>query len=134
MPYLVGLLLALGVGLFALLAGFDRDRAFYPTLVIVVAHYYGLFAVMGGSMTALGLESLAIAGFLILAVLGFKGTPWFIVAGLAGHGIFDFFHGGIIANPGVPSYWPMFCLSFDVTAAVWLAVLLVRRGPARQAA
>ena len=35
MDYLIGVALALGVSVFAALAGFDRDRAFYPTLLMV---------------------------------------------------------------------------------------------------
>mgnify|MGYP006331461847 CR=1 FL=1 len=49
----IGLLLSLAVAVFARSAGFDRDRAFYPTVVIVVASYYMLFAAMSGSVPAL---------------------------------------------------------------------------------
>ena len=49
------------------------------------------------------------------------------MAALAGHGVFDFFHHGFIQNPGVPMWWPGFCLSFDVLAGGFLAILLVRR-------
>ena len=47
MEYLIGIGLAVVVCALAMLAGFDRDRVFYPTLVIVVATYYILFAAMG---------------------------------------------------------------------------------------
>jgi hypothetical protein len=47
MEYLVAVILGLVVGAFATTTGFDRDRAFYPTVLIVVASYYALFAVMG---------------------------------------------------------------------------------------
>jgi hypothetical protein len=33
----------------------------------------------------------------------------------------------LIDNPGVPAFWPGFCMAFDVVAAAYLAVLLVRR-------
>jgi hypothetical protein len=49
MAYLVGVVLAVVVCGFATIAGLDRDRAFYPTITIVIASYYGLFAVMGGA-------------------------------------------------------------------------------------
>ena len=58
MALLVGAFLALAVG--ALLGtgvGLDRDRAFYPTVLIVVASYYALFAVMGGTVRTLMVES-----------------------------------------------------------------------------
>ena len=46
MALVVGALFALAVGLLARTSGLDRDRAFYPTVEIVVASYYSLFAVM----------------------------------------------------------------------------------------
>jgi hypothetical protein len=46
--YLIGIALALGVSTLATLARFDRDRAFYPTLPMIIVSYYVLFAVMGG--------------------------------------------------------------------------------------
>ena len=128
MDYLVGAGLALGVAAFAALTGFDRDRAFYATVLIVVASYYILFAVMAGSAPALAAESVALAAFAGLAVIGFRASLWLVALGLAAHGLFDFFRGGLIANPGVPAWWPNFCLSFDLVAAAWLAWLLVRRG------
>jgi len=121
---LVGAFLALAVGLLATASGLDRDRAFYPTVTIVIASFYALFAVMGASTHALVLESLVGAVFLAVAVAGFRSSLWVVVAALAAHGIFDFVHGRVIANPGVPSWWPAFCLTYDLTAAAYLAWLL----------
>jgi len=126
MPYIIGVILAASVCLLGTMVGFDRDRAFYPTVTIVVASYYDLFAVMGGSMRALGAESIVAAGFLVVAIVGFKWNLWLLVAALAGHGVFDFIHAGVIADPGVPTWWPAFCLAFDVVAAAYLAVLLLK--------
>ena len=126
--YLVGVGLALAVGVFATLLGFDRDRAFYPTVTIVIASLYILFAVMGGSGTALGVESAVALLFAVASVLGFKRNLWVVAAALFGHGVLDAFHGHLIANPGVPSWWPGFCLAYDVTAAGYLALRLSRAG------
>ena len=131
MEYAVGVSLALAVSFFASSVGLDRDRAFYPTLTVVIASYYGLFAVMGGSTSALAGESLVIAAFIFAASLGFRINLWLVVIALASHGIFDFVHGQLISNPGVPSWWPGFCLAYDVTAAAYLAWLL---GSSRRAA
>jgi hypothetical protein len=126
MAFLVGAVLALSVGLFATYVGLDRDRAFYPTVTIVIASYYALFAVMGGSLDALLIESIVIVGFLVASIAGFKYSLWLVVAALAAHGLFDFVHGSFITNPGVPVWWPSFCLSYDVVAAGYLAWLLLR--------
>jgi hypothetical protein len=127
MEYLVGVGLAVLVCVFATLVGFDRDRVFYPTVLIVIATYYILFAVIGRSTPALILESVIACAFAALAVAGFKKNLWVIVTALAGHGVFDFFRQLFIQNPGVPVWWPGFCLSFDVIAGAFFAVLLIRR-------
>jgi hypothetical protein len=75
-------------------------------------------------MQALVLECGAAAVFIALAVAGFRSSAWLIVVGLAGHGVFEFFHPYLITDPGVPAWWPQFCLAYDVTAAVFLAWLL----------
>lgn len=127
MEYVVGTGLALTVGAFASIAGYDRDRSFYPTVLIVVASYYDLFAIIGERDGALGPEIAASMMFIALSVVGFRTSLWVVVAALAGHGLFDFAHGQFIDNPGVPAWWPMFCLSYDVSAAAYLAWRLVTR-------
>jgi len=52
-------------------------------------------------------------------------TQALFVGALASHGILDAFHGQLIANPGVPVWWPAFCLAFDGVAAGYLACLLL---------
>ncbi len=133
MAYLVCALLALAVSGTATLIRLDRDRAFYPTVMAVIASYYALFAVMGGSDHALGIETAVITVFLAASLVGFKYSLWLVVAALAAHGIFDAFHDQLIANPGVPVWWPQFCLTYDVVAAGYLAYLLLRRGVAAHA-
>lgn len=128
MAYVVGIVIALLVSVMARLVGFDRDRAFYPTLLVVIASYYVLFAVMGGSVQAMLVESLVMMVFLGIAVVGFKSNLWLVVVALAAHGVFDFFHGHIVTNPGVPAWWPAFCLAYDISAAGFLAWLSTSRG------
>jgi hypothetical protein len=127
LPWICGVLAALVVSAFAALVGFDRDRSFYPTVMIVIAAYYILFAVMGGSMASLGAEAVAALGFVAAAIAGFKRTPWIVAAALAAHGLFDFFHADLTDNPGVPAWWPAWCLAYDVTAAACLAWIIVSR-------
>ncbi len=126
MAFLIGVVLALSVGFFATFTGLDRDRAFYPTVMIVIALYYALFTVMGGSTQVLVIESIVIALFVGASVAGFKRSLWLVVVALAAHGVFDLVHGHFIENPGVPLWWPHFCLAYDVVAAAYLAWLLLR--------
>jgi hypothetical protein len=127
MSAVVGACLAFAVGVFATMVRLDRDRAFYPTVAIVIASLYSLFAVMGGSTRALVVESIVGVGFIALAVLGFRSSLWVVVAVLGMHGVFDLVHGTVISNPGVPRWWPAFCLAYDVAAAGYLAWLIMSR-------
>jgi hypothetical protein len=127
MEYLIGLILSLAVAGAATVIGLDRERAFYPTVLIVIASYYVLFALMGASGRMLMVELIVAVGFLLVAVIGFKRNLWLVVAALVEHGVFDFVHRLFIENPGVPPWWPGFCLTFDVIVGGYLAVLLMTR-------
>jgi|SRR5688572_13080118 len=127
MPYVIGVVLSAVVAVFARSVGFDRDRAFYPTVMIVIAAYYVLFAAMSGSVQTVAIESAVMVLFAAAAVAGFKSSAWIVVGALAGHGVFDAVHGHLIENAGVPVWWPAWCLAYDVGAAAGLAWLLRRR-------
>jgi hydrogenase-4 membrane subunit HyfE len=126
MPYVIGIVLSAGVAVFARYVGFDRDRAFYPTVMIVIAAYYVLFAAMSGSVQTVAIESAVMVLFVAAAVAGFKSSAWIVVVALAGHGVFDAVHGYVIENAGVPTWWPAWCLSYDLGAAAILAWLTKR--------
>jgi hypothetical protein len=126
MPFAIGIVASAGVALFARTVGLDRDRAFYPTVMIVIALYYVLFAVMSGSIQTVLAESVVMAGFAAAAVAGFRSSLWIVAAALAGHGVFDAVHAHVIDNAGVPAWWPAWCFAYDVGAAAGLAWLLRR--------
>jgi hypothetical protein len=132
LAYLVGAVLALAAGGLGSVIGLDRDRAFYPTIMIVIAYLYVLFAVMAGSAHALLVEAGVGTVFLVVTLVGFRYSLWLVVVALASHAILDVFHGRLIVNPGVPAWWPAFCLAYDGVAAGYLAFLLLateRAGP-----
>ena len=131
MGYLVGLLLSLSAAGLAVIVGLDRDRAFYPTVMIVIAAYYVLFAVMGGSERALILEIGVGTVFLLAAIVGFKTSLWFVAIALVGHGVFDAIHPMLFEDPGVPRWWPSFCAVFDVIFGGQLVVRMMMRKAAR---
>jgi len=132
MEYAIGIAAATAVGLFGTVIGFDKERSFYPVVLIVIATLYLLFAVIANSTRSLVAEAVPALVFVAMAALGFrKKIPWLVVAGLALHGVFDFFHSAVIANPGVPEWWPGWCLAYDVVAAAYLAALILIRRPSR---
>ena len=126
MSIAVGVILALAIGAMTTLVGLDRDRALYPVVMMVIAAYYVLFALISGSTHLLVVELLIAAVFVGLAIAGFLSSLWLVAIALAAHGIFDLAHPHIYSNPGVPSFWPPFCVAYDVVAAVYLGWLLAR--------
>lgn len=127
MEYVVGVvlgLLACGLGT---VAGFERDRSFYPVMMIVIASYYVLFAVLGGDGSALATETAIAIVFIGLALIGFKSSLWIVAAAIFGHACLDLVHGQFVENAGVPRYWPMFCASIDAFIAAYLAWRLLAR-------
>jgi hypothetical protein len=131
-PVLIGIALAPVIVVLGRLSGLDRDRAMYPIALIVIAAYYVLFATMGGPQS-LPAELIAATIFTVIAIIGFRTSLWWVAAGIACHGLFDWVvHPHLIANPGVPVFWPAFCGSIDVALGVLVAMLLFRRAiPAR---
>lgn len=127
MEFFVGIALALLVCGAAAGLGMDRDRVFYPAVLIATASYYVAFAVVDGGQAALWSEVAIAAVFIGMAVLGFKRNPWVVVAALAGHGVMDVFHDALVHNTGVPQGWPGFCMTFDLTAAALVGCVLAFR-------
>lgn len=126
MPILIGALLALAVAAFGTWMGMDRERSFYTVIMMVIAALYMLFALIGHSTHAFVMDALIGTVFFITAAIGFKRSLWMVVAALAGHGVMDLFHGALVANPGVPVWWPGFCMAYDVVAAAYLAGLVLK--------
>ena len=127
MEYPVGVIVAFVVAGLAAVVGLDRGRAFYPTVLIVVASYYALFAVVGASGKTLGIEIVVGVAFTFLAVFGFKRNMWVVATAIAGHGVFDLLHHLLIDNPGVPIWWPGFCAMADLVLGGWLAVRIFQK-------
>lgn len=126
MTVVIGVALALAVSCSAMAARLDRDRAFYPIVLMVVASYYVLFAVLGGSTQAMFVEALVAGAFVVAGALGFARSLWLVAAALAAHGVLDLLHARVVANPGVPVWWPAFCSAYDVAAAAFLTWRLTR--------
>lgn len=123
--FFIGAALAAIVGVFGHVAGFDRDRAFYATVLTVIGALYVLFAVIADAGRGLIPEVVFFGLFAALAVIGFRISLWIVAAGLALHGAFDFVRHAILPAPGAPEWWPAFCGAYDVVAAIGLAVLLL---------
>lgn len=134
MPVVIGVLSAVAIAAFARSMRFDRDRSFYSTVLIVIAAYYILFAVMGGSSQALVWELAAALVFSTVAVTGVLHLPVLVGVGIFSHGLFDFVHYMMIQDAGVPDWWPAFCGSLDVVLGLWVIGLSCSEGTIKTAA
>ena len=68
--FFIGAALAAIVGVFGHVAGFDRDRAFYATVLTVIGALYVLFAVIADAGRGLIPEVVFFGLFAALAVIG----------------------------------------------------------------
>ncbi len=97
---------------------------------VSTATFVRLLGVAFGLLLLWALRDIILLLFLSMilaaAIVGFKRSLWLVAAALAAHGVFDLFHGHLVDNPGVPRWWPHFCLAYDVVAAAYLALLLAR--------
>ena len=93
------------------------------SLPLIAAVYIG-FAVADGRRHVLAVETAVAAVFVVVAAAAVTGTPWLIVAGLAGHGLKDLWQHrtGFVAGT---RWWPPFCATVDFVAATVIAVALL---------
>jgi Family of unknown function (DUF6010) len=127
MPVVVGVLLAVGIAALAKFTRFDEDRSFYSTVLVIIASYYVLFAVLGGSGHALVWELIIVVAFSTVAIIGALFLPTLVGMGIVAHGLFDIVHDVLIENSGVPAWWPSFCASVDVLLGIWVIILTRNR-------
>ena len=117
-PIIVGVTVAVAVAVLARLTHFDRDKSFYPTVLIVIASYYIVFACAAGQ--AVVQEASVAIVFSAAAVAAAMYWPMGVGVGILLHGVFDIFHNGVIDNLGVPPWWPAFCAAVDLTLGGWI--------------
>jgi hypothetical protein len=117
----------LGLGIFALARGLgmDADRSFYPTILVVIASYYVLFAVIGANGTALVFEIGVALAFALIALVGLRKGAMIATIGIALHGGYDLVHSQMLSSNGAPEWWPAFCGAIDLVLAA--AILIIGR-------
>jgi hypothetical protein len=118
--FIVGVFTAAALIVFGRFTGYEKDKAFFPTLLIVIAFYYVLFAFLDNTVSTIIIELSVAAFFTLLAVWGGFRFPIIVGAGIVLHGLFDFVHGYLYSNSGVPVWWPAFCGSVDVFFGLWV--------------
>src|SRR3954469_15666632 len=97
----------------------------YALGLVVIASVYVGFAVADGRPRVIAVESGVTFAFVVVAAAAVTGSPWFLVAGLAGHGLKDLWQhrSHFVANT---RWWPPFCMVVDwVVAAIIVAEIAV---------
>ncbi|MFT3743619.1 MAG: hypothetical protein QM785_04915 [Pyrinomonadaceae bacterium] len=122
MEYLVGIVSAVVLAVFARFSGFEKDRSFYPTVLIVIGFLYVLFGSIDGRMSVVLTEIVFALVFSSIAVFGYSKSCRLVGIGIAAHGVFDFVHALFIEDAGVPIWWPGFCGSIDIVLGIYVAV------------
>jgi hypothetical protein len=90
----------------------------YALGLVGIAFIYVGFAVADGRRKVIAVESSVTFAFVVVAAAAVTGSPWLLVAGLAGHGLKDLWQhrSHFVANT---RWWPPFCMVVDwVVAAI----------------
>ena len=119
-------------------AGELTGRALLAIVLVVAGRAYLGFAVAGGASGAwVGAEFLQSIALGVFALLGLRGSGWWLAAGWALHPLWDVpLHYLGAGHAFAPAPWAIACLSFDLLVAAYLAVraLAHRTAPRETAA
>src|SRR4051795_9145984 len=98
----------------------DRSTVYALGLAVIAAIYVG-FAGADGRAKAIAVESGVAFAFVVVAAAAVTGSPWLLVAGMAGHGLKDLWQhrSHFVANT---RWWPPFCMVVDWVVAAIIAV------------
>lgn len=118
---IIGGLLGAVIFVFARWQRYDRESAFYPTVLIVIASYYVLFAVISADRFALVVQLAIAVVFIALAIVGRNLDGRIVAVGIVLHGLYDMAFHWFGGGGGVPEWWPAFCGIIDLVLG--LAVL-----------
>jgi len=117
----IGFALSLAVAFLARVTRFDRDSSFYPSILIFIASFYILFAVLAGHSIYREL-SIALA-FSCVAIFGAYKSLLIVGLGIVAHGIYDIFQVTVFSNNVAPMWWPSFCGVVDLALGLWVIYL-----------
>jgi hypothetical protein len=98
----------------------DASTVYALGLAVIAPVYIG-FAVADGRTGVIAVETGVAGMFVVVAAAAVTGSPWLLVAGLAGHGCKDLWQHRhrFVANT---RWWPPFCLVIDWMVAAIIAV------------
>lgn len=120
-PFAKGTVLALLTIGIALLLPEDLVVPFFALLLSFVAAVYVGFAETDLESQETRLQWGVALGFLGVALLGLRISPWILVIGWALHTGWDFLHHRTLLNTRTSDWYPRACLAYDLIIAGFLA-------------
>src|SRR3954465_3418243 len=116
-----GLIFGAGQALSPLAFWWLGNATVYALGLAVIAPIYIGFAVADGRKHVIGVEPGVTTAFVVVAAAAITGSPWLLVAGLAGHGLKDLWQHRthFVANT---RGGPPFCMVVDWVVAAIIAV------------
>jgi uncharacterized membrane protein HdeD (DUF308 family) len=121
-PAAIGVVLGLSIFALARWLAVESDRSFYPTILIVIASYYVLFAAIAGDSAGAAVELAIAVPFVACALLGLRTGTTVVAVGIIMHGGYDLMHSIFQFEHGAPNWWPAFCGAIDLVLGLALIV------------
>lgn len=134
-----GLGLALVAYLLSRFAGEIYGRAFLAVYLIAVGGaYFGFATAANAGLLWIHVELIQALALGALALLGLRGSPYWLAAAWAVHPLWDvLLHSVGAGREFTPDAWPISCISLDLAVAAYIALVYRRqrttRTPGRQA-
>ncbi len=120
----------LSILIIGLLKTLDNRTTYGLVLTGISFIYVGFTWSHLGSLVASSIQAIA---FLLLANVGIRKHPGYLIAGFFLHGAWDLFYPLFSARHLIPPQYDIFCLSIDFTMGLYLFyVQLKRKGPGRK--
>ncbi|MBF7072310.1 hypothetical protein ISG33_02690 [Glaciecola sp. MH2013] len=117
----IGIVLSLLLIFSAKFTRFDRDVSFYPSILIFIASFYILFAVMAGH--SIVRETSIAFVFILFALYGAYKSLFVVGLAIALHGVYDILHYLQFTETVAPSWWAPFCAAVDFVVGIWVMYL-----------
>ena len=106
-------------------AGGGERRVLAVGLIVAAVIYVGFALLNGAGGPLLALEAGGVGLYSLFAVLGLRGSAWWLALGWATHTVWD--AGLHLLNDGtgfVPSWYAIACISFDLVVAFYVVLRL----------
>ena len=99
--------------------GVEVEKRLLAAFLVGMPFVYVARALVAGAQSSLWWEVLAVPLFSVVAILGLKKSPWFLVAGIASHGMaWDAWH--YRRSAYIPNWYSACCLLLDLALAGYL--------------